>query len=741
MLGLPLLRRLSRFWHLAPKILALLLLGAQAVHSSESSKLPVVEVALTLAIPAAEQVQARLLVWAENGEPPAAPAALEVKAPWRGEIPFTPPARLALESPSHWAKEVTLTTDLPVVEMILWPVAEVRGAFALDSEVPGQLSLGFEPVRLHAKTQPRQEPKGRVPCRIDGRAFSCAVPAAALDLKLEAEGFVPFYLWNRQLPPGGKLDLRTLRLEKGASVAGWVELPPRVAPAAIEVSLDIAATGFHGDPVLGTQLARKRRDAKIDERGFFQIKGVEPGGWTIVARTPGRPNGPSFSLQIRRDEEQVLSVPLSLPEPGRLRIFVEPSARSWQVSILARQARSQLETTVQESRTADTGWLELDELPVGIFGYRISDEIGGIWKSGELEIVSGENPPLLIEIPQIEVAGKVLLGKEPVAAKITFGAMGDQQVPIHSGEDGSFEGFLPRTGQWELSAEVEGGGYARLAPVKVSADGTRLLLRIPAASVEGKVYEDGQPKADALVMIKGDGGRGGRILGTSVTDAEGHFRTTGLDGGRLGVRAKTEDRQSDWVEIEIEDGENLEEIRLDLLASSRLRGRVSAQGVPLPGAQIAAIPEPSHLGRTFTSSGVDGRFEVQLPAGAASATLVILAQGYTAAFERVSPGGGSDLTFNLASGAGSLGLRGLFCEPGSHSVVHGTVRLDLFDIFVTFLSAERAAGGADGIALNGLPPGHYQICENLKGRCLETEVRVDGLASLDFGSKQPTTLR
>ncbi len=734
MLGISLLRFKKSILALVICLAALCLVSSSLFADEANRARETTEVVVRLLSGNAAKVPIGLEVLAE-GEPPMISTLFKGDdASGRVLISHPSPARIRVSSALHWSHDVDLLPGVSQVELAIWPSSYVVGKLAEGSEVPTRLSLSFQPSRIDAKTKPEKDPTGKSECSFEGRRFSCKSPAseAKLDLKLEASGLVPFYLWRRELSPAAELDLGSLKLEKGSSIAGWVELPPKTDPEKVEVLLEVSVTGFRGDPVLGAQLERKRRVAHVDEEGFFQIGGIEPGAWALSAQAPGRPPAAPLTLNIRRDEEYVVDEPLGLPEPGRLRIFLEPSGHHWKFSILEVQPRSQLEKVVR-AETLDEGlFLELDDLPVGSFGFRVEDGNGGIWTSGDLEIIPGENPPLQIEIPQLEISGTLLSGKIPMAARILFGAMGEQQIPIEADEEGRFHGYLPRRGRWELAAEVNGAGYVALEPIELEEGASDLILHLPAARLEGFVYEDGKPAANALVLVKEEGGRG-RVLATSTTDSKGRFRALGLAGGHFGLLAKTAERQSEWLLVEALAGSSSEEIRLDLLPSTRLEGRVSVQGIALPGAKVTAIPNVRNGGRGSALSGVDGTFEVILPAGTTEAGIIVLAQGYGAKLGQVSTSGQDiDLDMSLGAAWGDLWIRGIYCRPLEYTLIYGSMRLDLFDVLVSFLSVGRAVEGAGSLTLRGLAAGSYVVCENSSGKCLEAGVPVGGQVSVSF---------
>ena len=661
----------------------------------------------------------------------------ELTLPWQGTLPFTPPARLEVDCHGCWRQALALESGLTEASFEIWPAGRIVGKLAPDSPLPEVLRLHFNPVRLSAFDKPKATPAGMSVCQLETRTFSCETAAAALDLKLEAPGFVPHYFWRREPAPGADLDLGPLTLEKGASIAGWVDLPPAIKPEKVEVRLEITTTGFQGDPVLGTQLRRKEHRATVDTKGFFQFRGIEPGAWTVAAHAPDRPQGPPEMASLRRDEELVLRRPLELPEPGRLRVLIEPTDKAWSFSILRGSKTSHVDTIVASAKPSASGWVEFSALPIGTFSYRIEDQNDGIWQSADFEILPGDNPPLLLQVPLVEVAGKVLLGEDPVPAAIHFGAMGPEQILIQANKDGLFAGHLPRTGQWELAVELAGAGYVRLDPIRIEADSTELELRIPGASLEGSVYEDGRPKSDVVVLVKDQAGQG-RLLGNANTDAEGKFRITGLDGGTLGVLAKSTDRQSEWMVVDLPTDSKKKQLRLDLLQSLQVRGRALLQGMPLPAAKIVVLPQPSHLGRSSSLSGVDGSFEVRMPAKSSGATVMGITQGYAAVFRNVPARAGQsilsagDLVFGEP--AGSLELRGLACRPGSDTLLYAGVSLDCFELFAALLAVNQVAETTDTITLLGLPPGEFLFCENKSGICRNTLVTGGETAILNWHS-------
>ena len=72
--------------------------------------------------------------------------------------------------------------------------------------------------------------------------------------------------------------------------------------------------------------------ARVDERGFFQIAGIKPGAYTLLARHPASAPTRADGLEIGADEELELES-LLLEEPARLEVEIyprlSPFSRPW----------------------------------------------------------------------------------------------------------------------------------------------------------------------------------------------------------------------------------------------------------------------------------------------------------------------------------------------------------------------------------------------------------------------------
>jgi hypothetical protein len=113
-----------------------------------------------------------------------------------------------------------------------------------------------------------------------------------------------------------------------------------------------------------------------------------------------------------------------------------------------------------------------------------------------------------IEIDLVMVSGRVRLGDEPLAATLWFGGRhGVPQVTFESGEDGTFQGILPRDGQWLLEIEALEPRIQSHAKVEVRPDRhgrAEVEIAVPDTLLFGKVVDDQGKPANHADLLVGD---------------------------------------------------------------------------------------------------------------------------------------------------------------------------------------------------------------------------------------------
>lgn len=105
----------------------------------------------------------------------------------------------------------------------LWPLGRIAGSVKVTEKgerLPKKLVVTTLPPRPPA---PKDAPQGALDCPVDDKGkWQCPpLPGTTFDLVLSAEGFIPQYRWETKVLAGKTTDLGAVKLERGASVAGW----------------------------------------------------------------------------------------------------------------------------------------------------------------------------------------------------------------------------------------------------------------------------------------------------------------------------------------------------------------------------------------------------------------------------------------------------------------------------------------------------------------------------------------
>jgi hypothetical protein len=322
----------------------------------------------------------------------------------------------------------------------------------------------------------------------------------------------------------------------------------------------------------------------------------------------------------------------------------------------------------------------------------------------------------------VDGSGVPVAGVQVVAGRDLAGAA-DGQIPwmlrhrtATTAEDGTFEVAPLSPGAWRL--DVQNRGFLpHRQPVEVLPQGSEfveIVLR-RGATLKGRVLgPQGTAAAQAHVAYSGE--RWGHSFSQGLTsDREGRFQFSGLEVGPLEVTARHDDlgKASRWVEIE--EGENTVEIRLE--ARPGISGRVvDAAGAPAVGAEVILRHDK---GGAHRSSKEGGRFHFHhLEPG--EYTLVARGNGSAPSSPRKIL-----LTEQTVEG---IELR---LQPGVEltGTLHGLTLAQLGRTSVTAYHLGGAAtqtlsGPADLDAryrLEGLSPGSWQVNARVEGGPSERE--------------------
>ncbi|MEW6336107.1 MAG: carboxypeptidase-like regulatory domain-containing protein [Acidobacteriota bacterium] len=668
---------------------------------------------------------------------------------------------LRVVSPSLWSAPRTLAPAVGTPRAILkaWPVAKLNGTVKTAKEFdPGPALTAIFTKAAPALTPgpdgtiplPRsddtaREPEGQTSCAIVEGAFSCVLPADALDVRLRVPGFVSRVLWNLDLSSTAARDIGTWQLVPGASVIGRVVSDAGGVPLAgctVEIAEMTSAPSLEA-------LARQGRPAATattDIHGHFSLEGLQAGRYVVTASRANLAPTRVFPVVVEERAETELEDPIRLGEPLELEVRVspplDPFSRPWTVELDEKSVVMAHSLDVAFSaRLGEDGTLRRRGLRPGLWGVSVLDSSGNRFVRREFEL-SAAVRSLDLEVDWVEVEGAVRLGQQPLAAHLTFLDSSYAIVELDCGEEGQFVGVLPHEGRYDVEVAADAPRVRRrLEGVVVRADESgraRLELELSDVEVHGRVVtEDGEPVGGALVILRqaADG-----IPSTLASEPDGSFALHGLAEGRIFLSARAThggtSMHCDPQSIEVRSGTPAPPVVLVLRPDDELLGRVvshSGQGVSL--AVVMLFPERFAL----TANPVDtattdaaGAFRMKLTSGQTSGNLVVMAAGY--ALRAVPWAGGSrdpvELRVDPFGGTVRVVLGGVEEAVRQRRLVvilyqdSALLSLDLLSRTWAALNGVRPGTGAEAV-IPRMAPGGYRACV-----CEWTELLSRGEAAI-----------
>ena len=642
--------------------------------------------------------------------------------------------RLETTADGFWSKDVLVDPSIEsTVDFFLIATGEIAirtEADAMD-EPPDSLQVRFvEPGEL-AKSSERIE--GGVVCPLKKREIVCRLPATSLDLKVHGSGIMPIYLWSVAVKPLARTSAGTARLERGASLSGWVRWP-RTLERSDSVRVNLQPFELDSETSL---LAEKRRrllvlNSTVTQEGFFQIRGAPPGRYSLAAEAAGFASQPIESVVMEPGGEVVLDRDVILLPLSDLEIWVEPpfgpEGLPWTL-LLFRESKwkSGVRRSVAEGKTDLSGSWVYAGLVSGKYEIELRDEAGkNAWLKRTIE-VNSDTPPLFLEAEIVEIEGRVALGGDPLEAELWFGGrFGEIKVPISSDEEGYFHGYLPHEGSWPIDLhEKRANQFTALREVEVARmDGhraARVEIELPNTLLGVRVMdEEGQPVSGAAVAVRPQNTDDLYPSAYLVTNQEGEVEFVAVAPGEALVQARDSadsDYYSDQVAVTIAEES---EIRLELVIrqEKQVAIAVHALGQPLADAMVFAISDNGATRRQSTDPA--GRASFSLPTG--NATALVAASGFATrlfGFD-TSALAEAGVVIEMRTSGGVLHFTMPDLEPGEGPADPLILRHNGSAIsFVQLVSllGPRIDMEARLISFSAFEPGEYRLCLGSSASC------------------------
>lgn len=671
--------------------------------------------AFTVAVTAAGMKQAPSVVTAElrrvDGEPAAtAKLQLAVGAPTDVNL-IDGTWEITVTSPGLWAAPVYATRS-QAVTLQVWPRGVIAGTLGGKSPASGDLVVSFVPTQ---STENEVRPAGTTMCGVLNREWSCLLPAGEHDLRFSLTGFATEFRWGVKVGDETAVAIGQLNLTPGSSVFGKVQLR-NVATSEILQAAEVSLTPVNTDPSLGKV---RQYATKPDGRGFFQIRGLAPGEYSLRAWTKDLISE-TRTVQVIAQTNASLKEPLLLAKPSRISVTITPpldeNRKPWQVELLRMQHGANRMDVMDRSLASPKGaWSQRRVLP-GDYLLTIGQQDGSEWRTEEFRVRSEDGDlPIEIILRSERVAGKVTLGDRPVAAKVRFGS--EHGPGLVADEDGRFEGTIPtppKDGEVTLLVTSETPDIQRTLVLKGdrSPDGALYFdIQLPATTIIGRtINDDGSPEPSAIVTLRS---KDDRVFEQMFSSEDGSFQFAGFDPGLYALQADAFQKLSSVVDVEAR-SEGSSSTDLVLRAQEQVRGQVSMRGAPVAGAVIHALPRntKTSLGPTATSDAA-GRFVLKLPPGTTTYDVIAFPRGFYVTSARITRDPKKHLGVEVGQDGGTLHVDAPEDEV-LLLLVHAGGEFSLPWVAQESGGVVSSENGRRRLTIPNLESGNYSVCRKQK---------------------------
>lgn len=690
-----------------------------------------------------DQIQATLTAGGSVGHPKELQFSLWVPGDVKLSLPCGP-WEIRLEAQGYWGESKSTTTDSEVLELDLLPSGVIMGRLSPPEggEVPLAVETRFTALTLGDSLLDNTVRDGLAQCVVQGREFRCELPAGVADVRVHSTPYAPVYLWGTRLEAGEAKDVGLLQLVPGASLVGWVIDADGHSQENVHIEVhppDPPQSGFLPDAQVTDHQNSRLFTAKTNERGFFQLLGLEEGSFDLKARKEGFAETTlSLGVTLVADLETELANPVVLYAPTVYEVSVDPPfdvwGESWDLRLLP--PVQTMEKLGYIMTNLGNGNYRLEGADPGSYELKVRSSREKTWWSEDVQLHPGETTPRFVQISIVEVTGTVEFDDEPFPGRVGFRGRSYAVIDLAIDEEGQFSGFLPSEGPYgvDVSPEDDPEQVISLKTELVEAGPSgvaKLALTVPGTRLEGEVVDgSGNPIGDVEVLAYGKSSNptdyleeNGRLIrlktfsSRTETASDGTFLFRGLAPEEYEVRAETRDGEMTSRPERIRIIEDLEPSRLHLVLRShrRVSGLVWSDSGPVPGAILTTWPdELKNIDQVsspeMAMSDADGSFVFKIRDDFDSVNVMIYAPGYGLILRREVIPQDESLILHLEKAAGRLILDVPPYRSGDVPRSYGVLHDGGFFNYLVFRAAlNKMQPGA--VELERVAPGIYSLCE------------------------------
>jgi hypothetical protein len=288
--------------------------------------------------------------------------------------------------------------------------------------------------------------------------------------------------------------------------------------------------------------------------------------------------------------------------------------------------------------TADpVGRIAVQGKQPGRYLVSVADNRGNRVAEDIQRIESEQTTFAVVAINYVRVKGHVAIGDRPLAARLAFGGrFGVLTSEMRSDETGTFEGALPKDGEWPIAIEAADGSVSTSVTRNIVATDDRqatVSIDLPETKASGVVVDHAGSLvqgADVILRSKTE-------LLTVRSAKDGSFSFRCFPTGPVRIHAEHArggiKRSSPPEEFDANESSEREGIRLALGQTREVTGRVSSEGRPVVGATLLFVLDNGSAVKT--RSDIDGSYRVEVADQAVAATLYVSPPGYAFAARMV----------------------------------------------------------------------------------------------------------